>query len=412
MPLSLIRSSLTSCSARHRLIKKLVGFSLLVTGGFGVGSILYVYAQGSYQQSLEINRAFSAYKISIQIDKQNLLKNLVNNSRDCEFSKIQTCRPFVESISMTKNRIEDYQILMTKSLGLNESQELPKRMLDARLLIDNLTQGIFNLSLAQAKEEGVSSIDQFLSIIQSNNSDLADNKADQKKEKLVDYISSEFNFYSEIEPKEIIDDLDPQYGYRNLVIAFSVLVSLEIILFLLVNIADLINNNADPENGYEFSLRTIQPKITPLAISLAFTFVAMVMGQSLLYREGAASLVDHCRELNRQNISFYGALVLSKDPSSSILIHPLLQPPLYCYELIKTISDPEVEKLNVYFSQDDTTVEQAFGMKLRLFADAYNDLDSTLSANTKHILLLLLIFNVSAMFAMSVFLRYDSEDLG
>ena len=55
----------------------------------------------------------------------------------------------------------------------------------------------------------------------------------------------------------------------------------------------------------------LKSKIRPLLLAISFTMIGMGTGQILLYRETTDSIISHCRELNRQNISFYN-LITSK----------------------------------------------------------------------------------------------------
>ena len=56
--------------------------------------------------------------------------------------------------------------------------------------------------------------------------------------------------------------------------------------------------------------------------------------------------------------------------------------------------------------------QELLGYKLRLYADAYQDSVSVISEETQWYLFSILVLNVSSLAVMSVFLKYDSEDIG
>ena len=99
---------------------------------------------------------------------------------------------------------------------------------------------------------------------------------------------------------------DTYSSYRALRRAFLMLLIAENTVFILVNIADFLNNNADPKEIDKISIRQLQAKTKPLLSSIFLAFLCLLVGQLLLYRESERSLIGNCREINRQNISLVG----------------------------------------------------------------------------------------------------------
>ena len=150
-------------------------------------------------------------------------------------------------------------------------------------------------------------------------------------------------------------------------------------------------------------------KVKPLIVAISFSMTAMSAGQILLFRETTDSLISHCREINRQNISFYNLL------ASNVLIpsgnfEERSKNPKYCSQFINKETDTYLVQLNRYKTNDFYENLNIANEKIRLYADNYQILQNKRAKTTQNLLVFVLIMNVSGLAAMSIFLKFDTVD--
>ena len=150
-------------------------------------------------------------------------------------------------------------------------------------------------------------------------------------------------------------------------------------------------------------------KVKPLIIAISFSMTAMSAGQILLFRETTDSLISHCREINRQNISFYNLLASTAlIPSGNF--EERSKNPNYCSQFISKETDTYLVKLNKYKTNDFYEKLNIASEKIRLYADNYQILQNKRAKATQNLLVFVLIMNVSGLAAMSIFLKFDTEE--
>ena len=150
-------------------------------------------------------------------------------------------------------------------------------------------------------------------------------------------------------------------------------------------------------------------KVKPLIIAISFSMTAMSAGQILLFRETTDSLISHCREINRQNISFYNLLANNAlIPSGNF--EERSKNPKYCSQFINKETDTYLDQLNSYKTNDFYEKLNISTEKIRLYADNYQILQNKRAKNTQNLLVFVLIMNVSGLAAMSVFLKFDTTE--
>tara|TARA_Y100000766_G_C18845341_1_gene575367 strand:+ start:892 stop:1359 length:468 start_codon:yes stop_codon:yes gene_type:complete len=150
-------------------------------------------------------------------------------------------------------------------------------------------------------------------------------------------------------------------------------------------------------------------KVKPLIIAISFSMTAMSAGQILLFRETTDSLISHCREINRQNISFYNLLASTAlIPSGNF--EERSENPKYCSQFINKQTDTYLVQLNRYKTNDFYEKLNIANEKIRLYADNYQILQNKRAKTTKNLLVFVLIMNVLGLAAMSVFLKFDTTE--
>ena len=101
-------------------------------------------------------------------------KEIIKSEAECSLQNAKDCGSYVKSLVQAKNRIKDYKILLTKTIGYSPQSDEASTLEKYRKEIDALTHYQFGLSLSEAREKNIISIDQFIELISQN----------QKSEKL------------------------------------------------------------------------------------------------------------------------------------------------------------------------------------------------------------------------------------
>ena len=162
-------------SKRHDLVSKILKSSIIFAALFGATSVFYAVAEESLGESLEKESALSALRVTLAIDKLTLNQEIIKSEAKCSLQNAKDCGSYVKSLVKTKNRIRDYKILLTKTLGYSPQSDEASTLEKYRKEIDALTQARFGLSLSEARKKNIISIDQFIAHISQ----------DQKPEKLI-----------------------------------------------------------------------------------------------------------------------------------------------------------------------------------------------------------------------------------
>ena len=156
-------------------------------------------------------------------------------------------------------------------------------------------------------------------------------------------------------------------------------------------------------------LMKFKTKVKPLIVAISFSMTAMSAGQILLFRETTDSLISHCREINRQNISFYN-LIASTSLIPSRNFEEKSEIPKYCAQFTNKETDTYLVELNRYKTNDFYEKLNIASEKIRLYADNYQILQNKRAKTTQNLLVFVLIMNVSGLAAMSIFLKFDTTD--
>ena len=116
---------------------------------------------------------------------------------------------------------------------------------------------------------------------------------------------------------------------------FILLILAEIMLFTFVNTADLIiNSSSKDEPNSITTVKAMNQKLKFLGLAIFLAFGAMGIGQYLLYRESTDSIIFHCREINKQHISFHN-LISSLAVIPSKVANNKFRSPSYCKKYMK-----------------------------------------------------------------------------
>ena len=399
-------------SKRHDLVSKILKTSIVFAALFGATSVFYAVAEASLGKSLEKESALSALRVTLAIDKISLNQEIIKSEEECSLQNAKDCDSYVTSLVKAKNRIKDYKILLTNTIGYSPQSDEASKLEKYRKKIDDLTHDQFGLSLSEARAKNIISIDQFIKHTSKNQKSEKLIRVPENQEKLSTIFSESIKYLSEdIANVERIKK-DTYSSYRALRRAFLMLLIAEVTVFILVNIADFLNNNADPEEIDKITIRQLQAKTKPLLASIFLAFLCLLVGQLLLYRESERSLIGNCREINRQNISLIGSLDAYPNIKNKSTIIPLLEPRQKCVDYIEHLIGTDISQLESYTPDTEQLKLEIAKMKLRKYADGYQEKGSKFDQMTSNLLLSILIANVASLVALSIFLRQDSEEIG
>tara|TARA_B100001250_G_scaffold299209_1_gene260818 strand:+ start:1618 stop:2085 length:468 start_codon:yes stop_codon:yes gene_type:complete len=149
-------------------------------------------------------------------------------------------------------------------------------------------------------------------------------------------------------------------------------------------------------------------KSDPLLIAVFLILAGMGTGQVLLYRESNSSLISHCRELNRQNITLYNLLAgTALLPSGDIKAKT--KNPAYCEKFIGKVTEGYLKEIDSFKTDDFYEELNISAEKIRLYSDNYQKLQNKRSKITKNLLFFSLIINLIGLFVITFSLRFDKR---
>ena len=396
-------------SKRDKLVGKLVIFSITIASIFGVNIFYFNYSQNKLKSSIKKIEALNALETSLATDKIGLISNLKKEELICSDNFPNKCSNYFTALIMTRNRLKDYKITFSETLEIPKDNSLYEKL---DQVIDNtniVAESSFKLSFEEAKDLKIATANEYITYIKKlNTSKLNLNSTNKILLLSTAELYTQINNWQDNTLKNMkpIDQLK-----RDLNLTFYILAFLEILLFLLVAIIDLINNNVD---GKETSFINIKIKLTqkvkPLFISFLFIFFGIMSGQKLLSYENENIVLLHCRQLNLHNIFSYNNLVnipFEKRPE----VLNLLNISQYCYKYISNETKEQLVILDQYPLKEYEVLYEVIGYKIRLYADSFNKIENSRNAVQGNLLLALLALNVASLGSQAIFLKQDSADI-
>ena len=400
-------------SARNLVIKKIFRLVIFTTTIFALGSVLFSLEQKKFSSNLEKKESLNALTFSLKLDKVVFNKELKSTKTACakEINLIN-CKQLATLLTKSRNRAKDYKTLLTKTLELSDEDNFVKELVNYEKRFNKITKETYGLSLSEAKLKGILSIEDFVNISKKagnfdkiKNKDLGNtlDKIEIQINQMISFLENDFL------KNENFSDI-PNI-YINLNKLFYFLIIFEISLFLLVNLMDIINNNADPEKENEFNLNNIQQKVKPLTISVLFTFILMICGQFLLKKEANGEYIAHCRRLNQQNINFLNTIKAYPDLDLSQQLK-YINSPIYCDKFIDVNDQNEINRLFEITSRNPSLNQEFQAFKATKLADNYQEKTQNQSITSRNLLFAMLILNVTSLAFLALHLKIDSEDIG
>jgi len=338
-----------------------------------------------------------------------LISNLEKEELICSNNFPNNCSNYFTALIMTRNRLKDYKITFSETLEITEDNSLYEKL---DQVIDNtnfVAKNSFRLSFEKAKELKIATAKEYITYIKKLNTSKVNLNSTNKI-----LLSSSAELYTQINnwQNNTLKNMKPiDHLKKDLNLTFYILAFLEILLFLLVAIIDLINNNVDGEETFLINIKIkLTQKVKPLFISFLFIFFGIVSGQKLLSYENENIVIFHCRQLNLHNIFSYNNLVnIPYEKRPEVL--NLLNISQYCYEYISNETKEQLEILDQYPLKNYEILYEVIGYKIRLYADSFNKIENSRNAIQGNLLLALLALNVASLGSQAIFLKQDSADI-
>tara|TARA_B100001029_G_C14852949_1_gene334754 strand:+ start:35 stop:499 length:465 start_codon:yes stop_codon:yes gene_type:complete len=149
-------------------------------------------------------------------------------------------------------------------------------------------------------------------------------------------------------------------------------------------------------------------KFNSLIIAILLILSGLAMGQVLLYRELTSDLISHCRELNKQNISFYNLLAGTAIlPSSNI--KSKTNQPSYCLTYISKDTQQLLNEIDSYKTDDFYEELNLVSERIRIYSDNYQNLQRKRTETTKKLLIFIIILNILGLSVITTTLRFDKR---
>ena len=229
-------------SRRHKIVNKLVLISIAVSSIFVINSVYFSFSKNKLSNSIKKSEALDALVASTAIDKISTITNLKNSYLSCINNFPIQCEVYFTYLIQTRNRIKDYEITFSETLGLKKEDQLNDYLSKVYANTDNLAKKSFDMSFKEAKKKKISSSADYIKFIQNKNFSLRDFKLSDKN--LTNSINSlyvEINNWikREINQSKTIPEIKRDLNLKYFILMFS-----NILLFFVVCSIDLMNNNA------------------------------------------------------------------------------------------------------------------------------------------------------------------------
>ncbi len=231
-------------SRRHKIVNKLVLTSIAVSSIFVINSVYFSFSKNKLSNSIKQFEALDALLTSTATDQISTIANLKNSYSSCINNFPSNCENYFTYLIQTRNRIKDYEITFSETLGLKKEDQLNDYLSKVYANTDNLAKKSFDMSFKEAKKKKISSSADYIKFIQNKNFSLRDFKLSDKN--LTNSINSlyvEINNWvkEEINKSKTIPEIKRDVNIKYFILMFS-----NILLFFVVCSIDLMNNNAQP----------------------------------------------------------------------------------------------------------------------------------------------------------------------
>jgi len=396
---------------RHRIVVRLSKLAVLGTLLFGTGSAIYLLKLNEFSLILETNKNIRVLRGALLIDQVEIIAPLNDAVRVCDLSNRQTCSELLSLLLQATNQAITYKKVLVNTLGYNDTSPVVKQITHDAKQIDLLPKQLFGKSFSEVSTENGIMVDSYFDIVKTMavTGDKSKLQVIAIKNKLTTLFA---NLNNSLIEHTAFKSGSAIAAKQEVFMWLLFIIVAELAIFLLVSISDLLINNSNPEVGFEFTWYKIQPKVIPLGASVILGFITMILSEALLFRQTTDIAIGNCREHNQALI-----LLLDRVGNPSITSQWLLevtnvvQLPRFCGYYKSNV----LRRSFQYKVSSADTVEKSKQIILAHLlndADFYHDLQKQRSSGNARITIAILIFNVLTLFALAIFLRLDSKEIG
>ena len=234
-------------SLRHKSVKRLVVFSLFITGLFGLNSYYYSFAENKLAITIENIESFSALKSTIAIDKLTIFSQLATNVNTCTMEFPRHCELYFTSLLQIRNRLMDYRTVLVDTFDLSTVDKLYSSTNEVTELIDLVASDAFNLSFDKAKSLNIATAKDYIYASAKQNVNIDQfSSLNEKLATSIDTLFEDIDKWISNQDSPITELSDQIYFFNNL---YLVLIISEAVLFLTVCFIDVLNNNLIARNA-------------------------------------------------------------------------------------------------------------------------------------------------------------------
>ena len=234
-------------SLRHKSVKRLVVFSLFITGLFGLNSYYYSLAENKLSMTIENIESFSALKSTIVIDKLTIFSQLATNVNTCTMEFPLECELYFTSLLQIRNRLMDYRTVLVDTFDLSTVDKLYSSTNEVTELIDLVASDAFNLSFDKAKSLNIATAKDYIYASAKQNVNIDQfSSLNEKLATSIDTLFEDIDKWISNQDPPITELSDQIYFFNNL---YLVLIISETVLFLTVCFIDVLNNNLIARNA-------------------------------------------------------------------------------------------------------------------------------------------------------------------
>ncbi len=228
-------------SKRHLKVKKLVNLTLFLGLIFGVNSFLYLLSENKLKEKILVIEARDALSKTTTFDQISFYNAIKKNSTDCKNNFPTQCVNYFTTIIRIRNRMNDYRIALNETIFLEKESSIYYHLNEVRSFTDEIANKIFKLSFKDAKKKGVKNSLQYIQLVNIKSFD--ENYFTKLNNEVINKLDENYKKISDFLLEHDSKSLNFNEIYKNINSFYSILVLIEIIIFLLVAYIDISNNN-------------------------------------------------------------------------------------------------------------------------------------------------------------------------
>ena len=156
-------------SRRHKVVNKLVLVSIAVSSIFVINSVYFSFSKNKLSNSIKKFEALDALLASTATDEISTIANLKKSYSSCINNFPSTCESYFTYLIQTRNRIKDYEITFSETVGLKKEDKLNDYLSKVYSNTDNVAKKAFDMSFKEAKKEQILSSAEYIKFIQNKN---------------------------------------------------------------------------------------------------------------------------------------------------------------------------------------------------------------------------------------------------